>query len=69
MGEEIKLKGCPFCGAKAVFDSDDHDWQWIECTGCSASTESRVSYADDCKPLLAKKWNSRVGGVEAKGNG
>lgn len=69
MGEEIKLKDCPLCGAKAVFASDDHSWRWIECTGCSASTGGRVSCAGDYKPLLAKKWNSRVGGAEAKGNG
>ncbi|WP_444891764.1 Lar family restriction alleviation protein (plasmid) [Microbulbifer sp. TRSA001] len=69
MGEEIKLKGCPFCGAKAAFNIDSDGWQWIECIGCHVATNQRVSAMEDCRPLLAEEWNSRVSGAEAKGNG
>ena len=56
----IDLKPCPFCGGAAHFDHDDDGWNWIECAGCCASTNARVSAMDDCKPMLAEQWNSRV---------
>lgn len=57
--QEYIIKPCPFCGGKATFDHDDNGWNWIFCTQCGASTDSRVSAMDDCKSVLLEQWNKR----------
>lgn len=57
--DKKELKPCPFCDGVAYFDKDDFGWNWIECSKCHASSEQKVSAMDDCKPLLAEKWNAR----------
>lgn len=57
MSEE--LKPCPFCGGRAEFDSDDSDWNWIECKSCSASTTALQHGEYDARNDLAKAWNTR----------
>lgn len=60
MTTERDLKPCPFCGGKAVSDSNEQQWNWIECASCGASTNMRVSTLDDCMPLLIEQWNRRT---------
>lgn len=55
----MNLKPCPFCGGKAVFDSDDNGYNWIECTQCHVSSKAGVHAMEDCRPILAEAWNKR----------
>lgn len=60
------LKPCPFCGEAARFfkieDKDSRDFGgegiFCETVGC-ASVGLMWSLMDDCKPVLAEKWNRR----------
>ena len=69
---ELRLKPCPHCGHPASFrqvdptlDGEEHPLsgaEYIDCTNrlCGASTIAMFSTGDDCKPLLAERWNRRV---------
>lgn len=67
------LEPCPFCGGKAVFfkctdsSSEDFGAEHIACDNksCGVSTNLMWSSMDDCKPLLAEKWNRRAPRLEA----
>ena len=58
--DAIALLPCPLCGGKAHFDSDDLNWEWIECGQCHVATNKSVSAMEDCKPILAEGWNRRT---------
>lgn len=60
------LKPCPFCGGDPDFDHDDDGWSWIVCQRCGATTNASASLMDDCKPLLAERWNSRAIAAEVR---
>lgn len=66
------LKSCPHCGREAAFrrvaptlNDGAHPLagaEYIECTNrqCGASTVAMFSMMDDCKPMLAERWNRRA---------
>lgn len=58
----MKLKPCPFCGAKAQrldFDSGENEGgSCIACTSCEASSAVEFGF----KETLGEKWNNRVPG-------
>jgi hypothetical protein len=59
-----ELKACPFCGAKAEFESYQPNGEmWVTCTDCCATsyvnTESDSIYQ---KEELVDAWNRRVTG-------
>ena len=68
----LRLKPCPHCGHPASFrqvdptlDGAEHPMsgaEYIDCTNklCGASTIAMWSTGDDCRPLLAERWNRRV---------
>jgi len=54
-----KLKPCPFCGGKAVYefyaDEDmDFEWHYVICTNCSIKTQEKKIGRD-----AIKAWNRR----------
>lgn len=53
------LLPCPFCGAKAHFEIDEGQWEWIECESCCMQGNRGASLMEDCKPMLAEAWNRR----------
>lgn len=68
--DELDLLPCPFCGGKAEFDSVPAHQDvfnaggvFIICTtrACLASSALIFPSGDDPKPLLAERWNRRVG--------
>ena len=73
--ETGELLPCPFCGSAARFDEDAdessemHGAHWIECSNkaCAATTNAMFSCKDDCRPLLAEKWNRRADEQEMAG--
>lgn len=60
MTSQTELLACPFCGGAAHFDSDDDNWEWIECEGCGMQGNRSASLMEDCKPKLAEAWNRRA---------
>lgn len=60
MNPTIDLKPCPFCGGNPFFDHDDSGWNWIECSQCHVSSKAGTHAMDDCRPMLAESWNTRV---------
>jgi len=68
----VELKPCPHCGSDAAFRIEssellggDHPlagMEYIDCTNkrCGASTIAMYSTGEDCKPLLAERWNRRL---------
>jgi len=70
------LKPCPCCGGKAEFlkiddlDSRNFGAEFIECHDCDLSTNLMFSHGEDCRPILAEKWDRRTTDeliAEAKG--
>lgn len=69
----IDLKPCPHCGSEAAFRVVSHQllggehplagMEYIDCNNklCGASTIAMYSTGEDCKPLLAERWNCRFG--------
>ena len=61
------LLPCPFCGGAARFgrcasgevESENDGAEYIECETCGASTCLVFPCMDDCKPVLAERWNRR----------
>lgn len=64
--EQPELLPCPFCGAKAHFDIDDENWEWIECEGCGMQGNRSASLMEDCKPKLREEWNRRTPASQAQ---
>ena len=58
MTEEVKLKPCPFCGAKAIVRENDPGMWEILCTKCYARTLTGIG-ADQI-PALRERWNRRT---------
>lgn len=61
-----ELLPCPFCGGAAHFfkitdlDVSSFGGEGICCGSCPITTDLMFSLMDDCKPLLAEKWNRRA---------
>lgn len=57
------LQPCPFCGSRAAFGDDGDGGNFIECVNkqCGITTVLQYSLKEDCKPLLAERWNRRLG--------
>ena len=68
MADEIELKPCPFCGAKAEFLSgyyNDLMSARVECTRCLASTyaDSDTYYRksiEELETMVVENWNRRA---------
>lgn len=68
-----QLKPCPMCGSAAHFfritdiDLREHGGEGICCDSqsCGLTTDLMWSLMEDCKPLLAEKWNRRAASAEA----
>lgn len=56
----LTLLPCPCCGYTAMFDRDDEGWNWVVCGDCGLSTNRMASCMDDCKPIIAERWNKRA---------
>ena len=59
-----KLKPCPCCGDRAVFDfvmgGIQEGGEYIECAGCGLTTPLMFADKSDVKQLLADLWNRRA---------
>lgn len=62
------LKRCPFCNGHAHFmdvlddnpNPEHHGGIYVECADCNITTPLGFSLMEDCRPMLAEKWNARV---------
>lgn len=54
-----ELKPCPFCGGRAVYDTNGNE-RWVICLKCGAM--SRKTHFDDTtgRKLVADSWNRRT---------
>lgn len=55
-----KINSCPFCQAKAEMRETEDNANYIECTGCGASTNLQYSLKEDGRPDLIERWNNRT---------
>lgn len=58
MASEIKLKPCPFCGAKARRDGFRNTF-YVECEKCKCCTQIKARMCD-----AVRLWNRRAGNGE-----
>ena len=59
MSEE--LKSCPFCGGKAIVDTDDK-FAWVHCVNCDSGTagwRNRTLANKDSINTAIRIWNTR----------
>lgn len=54
------ISPCPFCTAAAEMRETEDNANYIECTGCGASTNLQYSIKDDGRPDLIERWNNRA---------
>lgn len=57
---EMRLKKCPFCGAKAERGETDDGAIFVECTGCRASSALVYPLKDGAEEHLRFLWNRRA---------
>jgi Zn ribbon nucleic-acid-binding protein len=56
------ISPCPFCQASAEMRNTgaEDNADYIECTGCGASTNLQYSIKEDGRGQLIERWNNRV---------
>ena len=60
---EIKLKPCPFCGAKVAIDdisTEDEDYFMIQCQNEECGAAACFGDESETKEGAARAWNRRV---------
>ena len=71
MGEDVKLRECPFCGTEDASLSSSRAWNpdpkrperfWVECANCGAEP---FHPTEDCEEAIAA-WNTRVSHKEGE---
>ena len=64
----MKLKKCPCCGSEAelqtvpdLVEEQNAGGQYVQCSNpeCGLTTLIMFSCGEDCRPLLAERWNRR----------
>lgn len=53
----MKIRNCPFCGRKAILDTNDYAF-WVRCSFCEL--DSDICLSADNKEDAVRKWNSHI---------